>query len=370
MAKEQVQAPASTKTKQENNPTIEPQESQPFVYQPGKFFALPRAGMPGRVQALQRATGNRSVQRLLVRNVIQRQPANTTPIPPLADVDARRALALDVLKKAYGGLIKQETKVNGVASPTLLLRQYDAAMIRQNKVFVEDGKERPWDFGDAAKHPNTKNDLYGFNDPSTGTVFIDTTKKSDEQTVTIAHELLHANSSGEVLSVLGYNIDEGITETLAQKAFAKAGYSAPGGTFGDQMAFVATLSSMFGENTVLYSYFTGLAPLRSMVDVTLDKEGKFDEFASAVRNRNWKYTNAFFQAYQKAREGSEIEKKVSAVISILDQLWVSDDELTHVENIYHGSTPEEQARLRQEIQPRISGMGFSNRARLRILIGA
>lgn len=347
-------------------------DSAPPPVIPGSIHALPRQIQPRQMRALQRVAGNRYVQRSLAQNVIQRQGGggNTTPIPPLPDMEARQALALDVLKRAYGSKIRKESKIVAVAGMAAMLSQYDQAMIRQGKTFVEDGNERPWAAGDAAKHPSIRNELAGFNDPSSGQIFIDTQKKPDEQTATLAHEMLHASSSGEVLGVLGRGVDEGITETLTQRAFQQAGYNAPGGFYASEMEFVGVLSSMFGENTVLFSYFTGVGPLRSMMDTTLDDEGAFDLFASQVRAKNWAWTDAFFRRYQQVRGGSELDKKVNAIVNRLGGWWVSDDDIAHVENIYHGSTPEEQVRLRYAIQARITSLSsHGQRARLRILIG-
>ncbi|MEM5774795.1 MAG: hypothetical protein AAGU05_07300, partial [Anaerolineaceae bacterium] len=247
-----------TQTPAPDNPKKQPESenaqtgSQPAALQPSKMLALPRAGMPHKLPVFQRAAGNRAVvQRLLNVNLIQRQPDLTSPIPPLADVEARRLLALSVLKKAYGGLIKQEphvTEVKGIAAMQTL---YDQSMIRQNKVYREGDSERPWRAGDAALRGDMNKDFPGFYDAG-GNIVLDTEKAPDEQTATLAHEMLHANSNGEIVSTFGKDVDEGITESLTQKAFTKAGYSAPGGFFVSNMEWVARLSGLFGENTVMY----------------------------------------------------------------------------------------------------------------------
>jgi hypothetical protein len=365
-----VESPKTSRQQAASQTGLE-QDGIPAPVTTGKSFVLPRIIKPKQLQALQRATGNRSVQRLLNRNVIQRQGGNTVPIPALPDFESRRALALNAIKKAYGGLIKQEAKIVEVKGLSAMQTQYDQAMIRQGKVFVENDEETPWAPGDAARHPNISRDLAGFNDPSTGQIYIDTEKKADEQTATIAHEMLHANSSGEILSVLGRGVDEGITETLTKKAFEKAGYSAPGGYYAGEMAFVSALSSMFGENTIMYSYFNGVASLRSMMDTTLNDEGIFDKFAAQVRAKNYSWTDAFFRRYQKAREGSELEKKMNAIASRLGGWWVSDDDIAHIENIYRGASEDEQMHLRHAIESRLTSLSsHGQRARLRILIAS
>ena len=65
---------------------------------------------------------------------------DTTPIPTLPDADAKQALALKVLKKAFGGLIKNEANVESAEGLSALQNQYDISMIIQGKKFREDGE--------------------------------------------------------------------------------------------------------------------------------------------------------------------------------------------------------------------------------------
>lgn len=369
MTKEQVQSPAAAKPQQLQNLIQEEQfENQQTDLQPGFSFDLPRAGLFRKILLFQRAAGNRAVQRLLNTNVIQRE-GDTTPIPALPDVEARRLFALTVLKKAYGGMIKQEPNVTEAKGIEAMQALYDQSMIRQKKTFKEGNNEREWQKGDAAKRGDMNKDFPGFYD-SGKNIVLDTGKKPDEQTATLAHEMLHANSNGEILGSLGKDVDEGITETLTKKAFTKAGYSYPGGFFESNMKWIGRLSGIFGENTLMFAYFTGIGPLRGMMNATMDDEDAFDDFAGQVRAQNWPWTNLFFDKWEKIVRGSEVEKKVAAVVRWLEQFWIDDEDISDVENIYRGSTPEEQARLRQEILPRIGNISdHGHRARLRILIG-
>jgi len=125
-----VESPKTSRQQAASQTGLE-QDGIPAPVTTGKSFVLPRIVRPRQLQALQRATGNRSVQRLLNRNVIQRQGGNTVPIPALPDFESRRALALNAIKKAYGGLIKQEAKIVEVNGLSAMQTQYDQAMIRQ-----------------------------------------------------------------------------------------------------------------------------------------------------------------------------------------------------------------------------------------------
>jgi hypothetical protein len=374
--------PAQKDKPQPAKPAVAPQadetQATPAFHPPGKLHDLPTALRRKSLPALQRALGNRAVQRVLADGVIQRQGgggSSSIPIPALPELEARRALALHVLKKAYGGLIKQELTVKPVEGLDALRAAYDQAMKRQNKTFKdEEGNEEPWKEGDAARSKLINKEFAGFQDPSGiggANVVIDTNRKPDEQVVTIAHEMLHANSSGEMLSVLGRGYDEGMTETLTKKAFEKAGYAYPGGFYPDEMGYVDKLSGIVGENTMKYAYFNGLASLRSMMDTTLDEEGIFDRFANNVRSGNWDYVDLFLERYLRAAQGSELDKKIAAIVSLLEGWWVSDDDIANIENIWSGSSLEEQDQMRQAISSRLLSLtDHGQRARLRILIGS
>ncbi len=312
------------------------------------------------------------IRRSTTGTQVQRQGGGGTPepIPKLTDAKARGALALDVLKKAYGGLIKKESKVNGLDNESKLRSEYDAAMARQGRVFKEtDGTTRPWAAGDSSKHPAVTGDFPGFYDPSTGSVYIDLSRPPDEQVATVAHELLHANAAGDFESTLGRNVDEGMTESLTIKAFSKAGYGAASGFFGGQVAMVGKLSAMFGENTMMMAYFHGASILRSMMDATLE-EGTFERFAIEVRANNSGWLDAFFNRWREAMGGSELDKKIAAINGLLDW-WVSDADLESIQNIWHGSTEDEKRQIRYAIQPRVSDLtDHGQRARLRAILGS
>ncbi|MFQ5434525.1 MAG: hypothetical protein ACE5FD_06585 [Anaerolineae bacterium] len=333
---------------------------------------LPKGLRQKQVQAVQGVAGNQTVLRALAKDVIQRQDdgGDEQPIPKLPSPKARRAKALEILKKAYGGLIKQESKVNGVDSEAALRQHYDNSMIRQGKVFREsDDSTRPWQAGDSSKHSGMSGEFPGFYDPSTGQIYIDLSKEPDQQVATLVHEMLHANTAGDFLSTLGKSIDEGMTENLTKKAFAKSGYSAPSGFFEGEVAMVGRLSGMFGENTMMYAYFGGTAVLRSMMDAVMDQP-MFDRFAREMRRNNTAWLNLFLEQYEQALQGSEIDKKIAAISALLDW-WVSDEDLDQIENIWRGVAPDEKPHIRAAINPRITSLSdHGQRARLRGILGS
>jgi hypothetical protein len=331
-----------------------------------RLIAVVQRKFNGRKSGENRRNGV-TVQRAVKTGVIQRQGGgDSTPIPLLPDLEARRALALKVLKETYGGLIRQQARLIGVPDTDALRTRYDASMIRQGKTFTENGESRPWQSEDSKKHKSTSGDFPGFYDPR-GEIIIDESREPDEQVVTIAHEYLHASSAGDMVTSLGRDVDEGMTESLTQKAFQNAGYSTSGGYFPGQMAFIGQLSAIVGENTMKFAYFRGVGILRSMMDNTLE-EGIFDRFVIQVRNRNWDWLTPFFERYQRAVTGSEIDKKVAAVNSLLDW-WVSDADIGHIENIWNGSSEEERRHIRHAVLARVSSLNnHAQRVRLRSLV--
>ncbi len=339
--------------------------------QPGE---LPPDLARKQVQDAQQVAGNLFIQREMLKGVIQRQTTDgggdTTPIPPLETTEAKRAFALNVLKEAYGELIKKESKVVAKDSKSELRDAYDQSMINLGKEFKEsDGKYRKWEMGDSLKHPTMSQKLVGFWDQDSGDVLIDTSKDPDEQVVTIAHEMLHANAAGDFAGTFGKTIDEGMTERLTQEAFTRGGYSAPGGFNVGEMALVNRLAGMFGENLMMLSYFRGAGILRSMANEVLDDEDLFDKLVRAVKANNTNYIDNFFYLYERAATGSELDRKIAAVNSLLDWL-VSDEHITAIENIWHGSTEDERVQLRGVIRNRITSLvSHGQRARLRFLIG-
>jgi hypothetical protein len=327
------------------------------------------------VKKVQAVAGNRYVQRELLKNVIQRQSpegeGDTTPIPPLGTAEEKGAFALHILKEAYGDLIKKESKVVGKANEKELRDAYDQSMINLGKDFKKpDGKYRKWEMGDSKKHPTMSAQLVGFWDQDSGDVLIDTSKDPDEQVITLAHEMLHANAAGDFAGTLGKTIDEGMTEKLAQEAFASAGYSAPGGFNVGEMALVGRLAGMFGENLMMLSYFRGPAILRTMASEVLDDDEIFDKLVRAIKANNTSYIDNFFYLYERAAAGAELDRKIAAINSLLDW-YVSDDDITAIENIWHGSTDDERVQLRGVIRNRITSLSnHGQRARLRFLIAS
>jgi hypothetical protein len=315
---------------------------------------------------MQKVSGNQAVQRALQTNVIQRQGGggNTTPIPRLATHAERTALAIDVLKNAYGDRIASETKVNPVDSESALRAEYDRSMIEQGKqirITDDEGNEelRDWQTGDTRNHPDMSNEFHGFRDTSSNQIYIDTSKPPDEQTATIAHEMLHASSSGNFIATLGKGIDEGMTEKLTIDAFKKKGYSVSSGLFVEWVTFANRLCGAFGTGVMVSSYFGGTAALRDAINSKLGR-GSYLAFTEAVKNGDWATANDMIT-----------RGKIATVEAIFNQWWVSDEDIGIIEEIYRESSGDEKDRIRNAIQSNISGLwSIGQRTRLRVLLAS
>jgi hypothetical protein len=212
-------------------------------------------------------------------------------------------------------------------------------------------------------------DLSGFYDPTSKQVYVDLGKEPDAQVATLVHEILHANASPNFGGTLGKDLDEGMTEKLTQMAFAKSGYSSPSGFFVGQVGVVEQLSGIVGLNTLKYAYFNGVGGLRSMMNAKLE-EGIFERFALEVRHRNWDWLNKFIERYARAAQGTETDKKIAAINSLLDG-WVSDSDLDNIENIWNASSGDEKSEIRKAVSARIGSLiSIGQRTRLRTILAA
>lgn len=358
--------------KQIDRPTHEKPAPLPEITAPVELSLLPASLARAQIARLQRLVGNDAAQSALSTAGIQRAPgkpaAGAPPIPLLPELDARRALAIDILKKAFGGRIKQESKVTGLKSARDVRDRYDEAMIG-HPFPVKAGEEpRVWVKGDVDKCDRTMGDFPGFLDPGGKGVIIDLSRKPDEQVATIAHEMLHDNASPEFQTRFGRSIDEGMTEKLLQQAFSAAGYAAPSGFFEGEIALVSQIGALFGEGTMTAAYFAGPQILQSVMVGVTDDEELFDKFCNEVRKVNWGWLDPFFTRYAELAKKSEIEKKIGAIQSLLDW-WVSDEDLSHIENIIAGSSVDEKAQIRAAILPRVISLSdHGQRARLRLAL--
>jgi hypothetical protein len=356
--------------------------------QPGTLADFPNTSNSNRLRQsallkMQQKQGNQTVQRSLANQLIQRQGGsagggNTTPIPKLPELEARKNLAVHILKKAYASRIKTEAKVVGKESEDAIRTEYDQAMIRQGKKFREKGAEgeedklRDWESGDSAKHPDLQDagTFKGFNDPSSGQVFLDTSKEPDDQVATIVHEQLHANAAPDFPGTLGKQVDEGMTEKLTQNAFTISGYTAPSGQYESEVSFVNDLGSMVGEGVMVSAYFGGVGALRSMLNAQTD-DNTFDKFAQAARTKDWNWMKKFFEEYfEKLRSGSELDKKIAAINLALDG-WVTDEDIDNIRGIVASATAEEKSQLRSVIQARIGDLvDIGQRTQLRVIVAS
>ncbi len=360
-------APASKSPAQVSELGLEA-ELAPALPLPVGLHAIPPALRPRQVERMQRIQGNQAVQRAILQlataNRIQRAPGggDTTPMPALPTPEERNAFAIMVLKKAYGDRIKADTPINAVADESALRAEYDRSMMAQGKTFKEtaaDGTvtERPWAAGDSSKHPDMRSSFSGFRDTQNNQIYVDKSKPPDEQTATIAHEMLHASSGGALLGAYGKGLDEGVTEMLTIDAFAKSGYSVASDTYTEWVTFARRLSTAFG-GAVTDAYFGGLDALKNAIIERLGK-GSFTRFTTAMQSGNMALVNDM------------IERGAMAVVEDLFSGWVSDDDIAAIKELYNELVEPERSKIRYYIQNNITSlMNEGQRAELRFLIGS
>jgi hypothetical protein len=324
---------------------------------------------PAQVLVLQRTTGNQWVQRRLQSELIQRQNAptgNPTPIPALSTFESRTKLAEEILKKAYGDLIKKgASTTEKVASADEMYTKYDEAMVSDNRFNKEtNGK---WKSGDAKKHPQMSKGLYGFQ--FGGKVYIDTSQPMDQQVVTTVHEMLHNNASGDFASVMGKSVDEGMTEKLTQQAIAASGYASAGpAVFQGEMGLIGQFEGLVGANTMKYAYFRGTDPLKSAVDAMF-KSGTFEILRNYIKRGDFTGLAAKIERLRNGDNKAEIEKKIETIRNLMGWI-VTDANISSIESIWNLSSPEEQTQIRNVLLPMVTSLNdFAQRARLRIMMG-
>jgi hypothetical protein len=331
---------------------------------PAALSDVPLGLRPQEVMRRQHTQGNLFVQRSLARQVIQRQPGGGVggaPMPIMPTHESRTVFAVFVLKNAYGGRIKSETKVNGVANEAAVRAEYDRSMIAQGKKIKDkdaQGNEilRDWKNGDTYNHPDMKTEFAGFRDTSNGQIYVDTSKPADEQTATIAHEMLHASSSGSIVGAFGKGLDEGITEKLTIDAFAKSGINAKSGMYQEWVTFANRLGAAFGDGALIDAYFGNLESLRSAINERLGR-GTYFQFAEALKAGNFAAVNDI------------INRGIVAAVENLLSGWVSDEDLDNLEEIYNSVSGDERARIQPIIQAAIPDLwSIGQRTRLRLLL--
>jgi hypothetical protein len=317
-------------------------------------------------RALAPQIGNRALMRLIQRDD---PPPSTAPkpagggglpaTPGIALNEANKKRAEKIIGDAYG----QRKAIKGTAvflEDAPLRDKHDEMQIRL-------GRNKPdgtaWAKGDNAK---VFKDFYGFADQGGGTVYVLSMAggaglDGTDQLATVAHELLHVNAAGDWAGGVGGTIDEGVTETMTKKACAAAGV-APKEAYGSQVAFVAKLAAVVGQNTLESAYFGGVAILSAAFDA-VQGEGSWVAFRAAKGDRLERMLTA-------KHTPDWVKEKIFQINDLLDG-WVSDADLDRIAAIWGTLEATEKAQVRSAVQGRVADLtDIGQRTRLRVILGS
>lgn len=310
--------------------------------------------------------GNRALMRLIQRDNPPAQAPGNPPFggglpatPGIALNEANKKRAEKIISDAYGQRKAMTGKVLFLEDGPLR-DMHDDMQIRlaRNK---PDGT--PWTKGDNAK---VFRDFFGFADQSGGAVYVlsmagGAGMDGTDQLATVAHELLHVNASGDWAGAVGGTIDEGVTETMTKKACGAAGV-APKDTYGSQVAFVAKLAAIVGQNTLEAAYFGGAAILKAAFEA-VQGEGSWARFRAAEGDRLDRMLTA-------KHTPDWVKEKIYQMNDLLDG-WVSDADLDRIAGIWGTLESAEKDQARAAIQGRVGDLiDIGQRSRLRVILGS
>jgi hypothetical protein len=282
------------------------------------------------------------------------EAAGTAPATGTAATGAMSlATAQQVLTQSYGGMT---TIVPGnivlLADRPATWTRYDEVNRGRNNPYAN----RPWQDGDAQQYiPG----LDGFADG--GTVYVN---QQTELTTATAHEILHNNTAGDFRSTVGETINEGTTEFLAKKAVVAAGIplSTTAVAYPTQVSFVEKLIALVGEGTLTSAYFGGAGILVEAYEAYHgdDSFTILRGFAEALNTT----------AADPLLQPPSTEQKIAALNSILDEWWVSGNDMSAMIGIIRTASGAELEAIRTAIQPRITELSdIGQRTQLRVALG-
>ena len=279
--------------------------------------------------------------------------ASTTPATDTSSTGAMSlSTAQQVLAKSFGGI--QEIVPGNIvllADRAATWRRYDEVNRGRNNPYAN----RAWQDGDAQQYiPG----LEGFADA--GTVYVN--QQTPLVTAT-AHEILHNNTAGDFRSTVGETINEGTTEFLAKKAVTAAGI--PLGTavaYPNQVSFVTRLIGLVGESTLTTAYFGGAGILVEAYEA-FHGSGSFSILRGFAEALNVTAADPLLQPPSAAQ-------KIAALNSILDEWWVSGNDMSAMIGIIRSANAAELDAIRTAIRPRITELtSIGQRTQLRVALG-
>ncbi|MCI0438268.1 MAG: hypothetical protein L0177_03950 [Chloroflexi bacterium] len=243
--------------------------------------ALRRAQIARR---LQRDYGNAYVQRLVehIEHARGETPRNGLGVETISPINTGAAPVQRVGERLLQAL---GYKIGSGKSQEVLEKAFDGKKFDTSNVLVVTESELIKKFEEKYGKDSYKKygPLEGFTLSDEGKIYIN----KDAQTVdTVPHEILHKNSKKNVLNNMGFNLNEGITEYLTQKAVSGAGFK-PTSSYPKDLAVVKTLVAIVGEAKIESAYFDGDV---DALKGELDKKkgaGVFDTLVAAMKKDDY-----------------------------------------------------------------------------------
>jgi hypothetical protein len=307
-----------------------------------------------------------SIERSVDSGLVQRDNGagggGGAPTPPIDTNTANKARAQKILQDCFGHIKPIVAPKIGFLDQGALRTKHDEMQIRLNRTNSRaEGGPRPWQLGDNAQVFQT---FEGFADQEQQTIYVLDMNSggggsADSAVVLMAHEMLHTNAAGGWAGTVGGAIDEGTTETLTQKAAAKAGVSGTS-AYAGQVALVGRIAAMVGANMLEAAYFGGAASLILAFDAT-GGPGTWTKFHDAIGKHDQETVDAIL-------DKDYAKMKIGQIKDLLGG-WVSDDDLNAIAGIWATIQPGDKARVKAAIEPLVGDLwDIGQRTRLRVIL--
>ena len=152
-----------------------------------------------------------------------------------------------------------------------------------------------------------------------------------------------------------------LTEFILDSACSAAGL-APKDQYRGQVAFVAKLAAIVGQNTLEAAYFGGAAILKAAFEA-VQGEGSWALFRAAKGDRLDRMLTA-------KHTPDWVKEKIYQMNDLLDG-WVSDADLDRIAGIWGTLESAEKDQARAAIQGRVGDLiDIGQRSRLRVILGS
>lgn len=169
------------------------------------------------------------------------------------------------IRKYLGGYVEAAAKAGRKVEGQVAVVDGDDWLAAYKREFGDDGEE---------------NITNAFVDHPEGRIWI---HKNRGNAGTIIHEGIHKYSTGDFLSNVGFNFNEGITEFFTRKICKQLKYKR--GNYESNYKFAVEFVALLGEANVAKAYFDG--DVKSLKKLYTDKGKDWSKLVKAVKDKKW-----------------------------------------------------------------------------------